>query len=88
MVCTRRRSRREARRVNPQLAAKRDDDALAKEIVEAEAEKAALEHRVAAAYADGERAEGAGIAEELERHSQRLEELYVRWTNEESLRAT
>ncbi len=85
---TRRRSRREAGRVNPQLAAKRDDDALAKDIAEAEGEKAALEQRVAAAYADSDWAEGARIAEELERHSQRLEELYIRWANEESLRAT
>ena len=53
-----------------------------------EAEKAALEQRVAEAFTQGDRKEGGRIARQLEQQSERLEELYAKWLREESSRAT
>ena len=79
-------------RANPAKAAaaprRPDGNALDALIAEAEAEKAALEQRVAEAFTQGDRKEGGRIARQLERQSERLEELYAKWLREESSRAT
>jgi ATP-binding cassette subfamily F protein 3 len=80
-VTTRRRTRE---RVTTAPAPRRkrpaaESEALSSAIASAEAERIALEKRLAAAFADGDYREGSRVGRQLEQQDARLRDLYEKW---------
>jgi hypothetical protein len=72
--------RRDTRANNPEAAASPAATAmLQRRIEEAEAERLALEKKVADAFTRGDHREGTHASKQLERHRARLDDLYEQW---------